>query len=87
MIVDRQGRQLPKNRCVMVDHHIQTFQVTVRAPNPISEATLKEMLERRYEVTGIQEMNRVSIAASLSRNAASQVNKPTKVDKPRTTRN
>ena len=38
---------------VMVDHIMQTFQITIRSMNGVSPDTLKRVVQNQYEVTDI----------------------------------
>lgn len=44
------GRPVVEGHCVVPDHYVQTFTVTVRSLRGISGETLKNLIQKSYEV-------------------------------------
>ena len=51
---------------VQTDHITTTFAVSVRALRPVSEETIKNLIETRFEVVSIEETNQSIIATKLN---------------------
>lgn len=52
-IINTKGNPVPKNHCIVPDHHLQTFTIKIRSINGISPDTLKNLVQSKYEVTEI----------------------------------
>lgn len=48
--LDLQGNEVAPGKCVVPDHTVKTFNITIRSNTGITPDTIKEWLQRRYEV-------------------------------------
>jgi hypothetical protein len=49
------GGNLDNGQCVTVDHCVQTFTVTVRSMSGVSAQQIKDLIQKRHEVTHVEE--------------------------------
>jgi hypothetical protein len=54
-LVEVNGKKIEDGETVMVDHSVQTFTVQIRTMNGLPVETLKDYLQRKYEVVNITE--------------------------------
>jgi hypothetical protein len=48
------GSPVPRDWCIMPDHYTNTFTITVRSLRPISEETIKGIIEEKLEVVAVE---------------------------------
>jgi len=58
MQVHLYGKELQDGTTVTLDHAVQRYEVVVRSLCGISNQTLKDLIEKRYEVVSIKEIDR-----------------------------
>lgn len=49
------GTPVPRNYCVQVDHTLTTFVVVVRSMNKVGPDTIKDLIEKKFEVVEVKQ--------------------------------
>ena len=49
------GQPIPQGHCVVPDHSVQTFTVTIRSLRTLSPETIKNLIEKKFEVLDCEE--------------------------------
>lgn len=52
------GGKLEDGQTVTLDHSVQAFTVVIRSMNTVHPQTLKDLIQKRYEVVSIMETDR-----------------------------
>ena len=58
MQVHLQGKVMQDGQTVSLDHSVQKFEVIVRSCSGIGVQSLKDLIQRKYEVVSIEEKDR-----------------------------
>ncbi len=61
------GKPVPHGAMVMVDHCLTQVSITFRSTATIDEDVLKRLLQQRFEVTGLQVDEIISICKPMGR--------------------
>ncbi len=54
------GSPVPTGVCVTLDHSTQTFTVQIRALRFVSPETIKDLIQKKFEVIDVKETDSVS---------------------------
>lgn len=54
------GRFIPNGKTVTQDHQVTTFVVTVRHMNTVGPETIKDLIQRKFEVTNIEQVDKIT---------------------------
>lgn len=63
-VIRTDGTPVPAHHCVTPDHNLNTFVVTLRSLAGVSQETVKNLLQTRYEVVEIEPVNNVLVVKS-----------------------
>lgn len=55
------GSPVNGQNCVVPDNHMTTFIVTIRSSSGLGCESIKDLLQRKYEVTGIEKTENVIV--------------------------